>query len=546
MLKETSNYSWFEYIFKLLSEADMAYNTTVFFVFLTSFIGLYLLLPTARSKRNWVLLGSILFYIWSGIGAFIIVVGTAIIVYVISRIIEKIYADYDLKKEGLSRKEQRTLFVAYKKKAQKYMWVALAVLISLWAGVKIGKLLDYNTVESLYDMSIGLGIIVPLGISYYTLSAVGYTLDVFWRKTKPEHNFLNLFAAMIYFPHIMQGPISKYSGLIEQMKNLPKINYNRVCFGLQLMLWGYIKKMVVADRLVLYTDTIFSNPASYAGVEILIAVVLCVIQLYADFSGCMDIVRGVSQVIGIELEQNFRQPFFAKSAQEFWARWHMTLGGWTKDYIYIPIALNPKMMKRIRKMQEDGHAWRASFLRAFCPLIAVWIFTGLWHGTGWDYIAWGLYWCVIMTLAKELQPIGDKIIQRLSIKTESIGYQLWKMIRTCGFFAVGRMITVTGVLTGGLYLVKRMLIEFRLWTLFDGTLYTHGLEQKDFYVALAGIGVMLAVDILHERGVAIRDGVADQMLLVRWLIYYIGIIGFVVFGMYGPGFDAASFVYGAF
>lgn len=546
MISVLSNYENWGHIAAILWNAEMGYNTTLFWLYMMGFIGVYLILWNSSIRKYWILLGSIVFYIWSGLGAFIIVLGTAISVYVATRYIEKIYQEFDLEKEGLTAKEKRALFTKYRKRAQKYMWLAFCLLVCIWVGVKIGKLLDFDTVESLFEVSMGLGIIVPLGISYYTLSSVGYLLDVYWRKTKPEHNFIDLFSAMIYFPHIVQGPISKYSGLITQMKELPKVDYKRVCFGLQLMLWGYIKKLIIADRASVYTTIIFVDPASYSGGEIAIAVVLCVIQLYADFSGCMDIVIGISQVLGIQLEQNFRQPFFAKDAQEFWSRWHMTLGNWTKDYIYIPLAVDPKVMKRIRKLQVDGHIWWASFFRAFIPLVCVWIFTGLWHGTGWDYLLWGLYWCVLMTLSKELKPFTDKIGGIIVSKTNQTIIKLSHMLKIYMIFAIGRMITVTGTITGGAYLLKRIVLDFNFQMVSDGTIFTYGLDRKDTYVMLIGILLMLIVDIVHERGKEIRENIAKQRFFIRWGVYYLAFMAVVIFGMYGPGLDAASFVYGAF
>ncbi len=296
----------------------------------------------------------------------------------------------------------------------------------------------------------------------------------------------------------------------------------------------------------LYTTSVFAAPLEFAGIEVVIAVLLCVVQIYADFSGCMDIVRGVSQVIGIELEQNFRQPFFAKSAQEFWSRWHITLGGWTKEYIYLPIAMHPKFMKYTRTMKKEGKAWKSSFLKAFCPLVTVWIFTGLWHGTGFDYLIWGLYWCTIMTLGKELKPIGDWMVKKIHLETERTYYQVWWMLRTTMFFAIGRMITATGSALSGWVLIKQIFAEHRLWTLFDGSLYTYGLDQKDFYVALLGMGIMFAVDILHEQGKEIRVTIGRQVFPIRWVIYYVAIMSVIILGMYGPSFDASSFIYGAF
>lgn len=546
MIKETRNLGWVEYIFKIFTEAEMAYNTTMFWLFLGVFILVFLLLRGQKGRRMWILLGSCAFYIWSGLGAFIIVLGTALIVYAATRKIDKIYSEYDIQKEGLRPKEQVELFGQYKKTTIKYLMAAMVSILAIWIFVKVGKLYNFETVTSLLDVSLGLGIIVPLGISYYTLSAVGYLLDIYWRKGKVEYNFLNLFSAMIYFPHIIQGPISVYTNLIEQMKNLPALDYRRICYGFQLMLWGYIKKMIIADRLNIYVTTVYANPAGYAGLEIIIAIVLAVFQLYADFSGCMDIVRGISQILGIELAPNFRQPFFAKSAQEFWSRWHITLGAWTKSYIYMPIAINPRFVKYTKNLKREKKVWRSSFIKALCPLIAVWTFTGLWHGTGLDYLMWGYYWCTLMILEKELKPFWDRLIQKFSIDTEQLYYKGFIMLRTFTFFAVGRMITALGFVTGSLYLFKRIFTEARFWVLFDGSLYTRGLDQKDFYVALAGVALIIVVDILHERGIEIRKSIASQALPIRWIIYYGAIFAFVIFGMYGPGFDASSFVYGAF
>ncbi len=546
MLKETWSYTWYEYLWKIFTEADMTYNSTLFWIALPLFLCIFLLLRNGSCKRIWILFGSIIFYAWSGIDALLIVLGTAIIIYATTIKISNIYENFDTEKEGLKPKEATILFATYKKKSQKYIWVSLFLIISLWIYVKIGKVIGMETVENFTDVLSGKGIIIPLGISYYSLSSIGYLMDVYWRKTKAERNFLNLISAMIYFPHIVQGPISKYSNLIEQMKNIPKIQYDRVCFGLQLMLWGYIKKMIIADRLTLYTSPVFASPESFAGVEIVIAVILCVIQLYTDFSGCMDIVRGISEVLGINLDMNFRQPFFATSAQEFWARWHITLGTWTKEYIYLPIAMNPRFMKYTRTLKKNNKVWFSSFIKAFFPLITVWIFTGLWHGTGIDYIAWGLYWCTLMTLGKEAKPLSDKIITLFKIDSSATYYRIWSSIRTSILFGIGRMFTVTGSLVGCGILWKQLFSESRLWTLFDGSLYTYGLDQKDFYVALVGIIIVFLVDILHERNVKIRYIISTYPLVIRWSIYYMAIIALVVFGMYGAAYDAANFVYGAF
>lgn len=539
-----------EKIFDILSQffgkVSIDYNSVFFLILLAVFFVVYFILCNKKLKEIWILFGSIVFYCWSGWQPLLIVLFTAVVVYVIALKMSKIYEQYDQEAEGLSRKEQGELFLTYKKKTKRYLYVAFLVVFGLWIAVKLCKVSGMASVMTLSEMIQKKGIIVPLGISYYTLSTMGYTLDVFWRKTKPEKNFLHLFTSMIYFPHIVQGPISRYEDLIAQMKNLPGFDYKRVCYGLQLMVWGLFEKMVVADRLVKVTSTIFAKPEKYAGVEILIAVLLSVVWLYADFGGCMDIVRGISSVLGIELERNFNQPFYAESAQEFWSRWHMTLSGWTKSYIYLPIAMNPKFMKWTRKLKKENKAWFSSFIKAFLPLIAVWCFTGLWHGTGVDYLAWGLYWCVVMTISKETEGIMKKLCEKCHIDLSSKGMTWFRRVRTYFIFAIGRMWTACGSLAGCWVLWKQLFAEHRIWKLFDESLFTYGLDRKDFYVAIIGILIMWAVDIMHEHGILIRDSVAKMVLPVRWVLYYAIIFTIIVLGIYGGEFDAASFAYGAF
>lgn len=394
-----------------------SYNSLLFFCGLLIFLAVYFLLRWKKVKQIWILIANITFYVWEGWAVFGIVVATSVIVYVLTLRMEDIYCCFERRKKKLelTPKEETLLLKKYKKRAKKYLWLGFLLILSVWIYVKVGKLLGAQSVHTIQDWISGKGILVPLGISYYSLSAIGYLLDVFWRKTKPERNFICLLTVMTYFPHIIQGPISKYSQLFAQFKSLPGFDFERVCFGLQRMIWGYIKKIVIADRLVFYTAAVFSDPSQYAGVEIVLAVILSVFQLYADFSGCMDIVCGISNVIGVQLEENFRQPLFSGSASEFWTRWHITLGAWTKEYIYLPIAMNADFLKWTRRVKKNGKPWSASFVKAFLPLVTVWLFTGGWHGTGWDYVVWGMYWCVLMTLAKETKPLCDKMIRFMKI-----------------------------------------------------------------------------------------------------------------------------------
>lgn len=530
------------------TEYAMSYNQVRFLVFLAVFLCIYFLIRQKTIKKLWMLIGNVFFCILSGWAGVVIVFGTAVIVYCTSLLMERVYNKHDKDRAGLELKpkEQVAFLNKYKKKAKKYLWLALLLILGLWIYVKVAKFIGMPAVISFDQWFSGAGIIVPLGISYYTLSAVGYLADIYWRKTKPVHNFLDLLVVMTYFPHIVQGPISKYDKLLKQIANIPKFNYERVCYGLQLMLWGYIKKLVIADRLIEYTNTIFGNVVNYGGIEVVLAVLLSGIQLYADFSGCMDIVMGISQAMGIELEANFRQPFFSKTASEFWTRWHMTLSAWTKSYIYLPIAMSPKFMKLVKTLKKKNCKWLSSFINSFVPLISVWLFTGLWHGTGTDYILWGMYWCAMMTISKETSFIWNKLGKLLHIDTTKNYFRYWQYIRTYIIFVVGKCFTAAGGLTGFCAIFKSMFSEHKLWVLFDESIFLNGLDRQDFQVAIIGVIVLLLIDLAHEKGAKIRESIAAIPLPIRWCIYLAAIIVVAVLGVYGPGFDAAGFAYGGY
>ncbi len=525
----------------------MAYHSLQFILFFALFLILYLLMPRVRLRQIVILIGNVVFYkLSSGFNMLAVLVGTSLVIYVAGRIMEHIYAGYEAEKEGLAPKEAATLFAGYKKRAKKFLLLAFLVILGILFYVKIGKLLGFKEVGKISLLLKKPGrVLIPLGLSYYTFSGIGYLLDIYWKKAKCEHDYFKLLVCMTYFPHIVQGPIGRYDKLMKQFGELPGFSYERVCFGLQRMLWGLFKKMVVADRLSLFTGAVFAAPTRFAGFEIFLAALLCTVELYADFSGCMDIVIGAAQTMGITLDENFRQPFFSKSAAEFWRRWHITLGAWFKDYVYMPIAMSPRFMKKAVGIRKKYGNRAGQVFSSAIPLAVVWLLTGLWHGTGADYVVWGCYWGLLITLGTILAPDFKKWAGKLHISTESFGFQLFRMARTLALFSIGRMLTVTGSLKGFANLFSGLFKEHRLWTLFDGSLYRHGLDYKNFCVALVGILLIWASDMLGGH-MQIRETLAKQPLPLRWLIYYGGIVLVLIFGMYGAAFEASNFVYGGF
>ena len=389
--------------------------------------------------------------------------------------------------------------------------------------------------------------IIALGISYYTLSLIGYLADVYWRKEKAEKNPLKLLLFAVYFPKILQGPITKYRTTAASLFSEHRFSFEHLCLGLQRFVWGFFKKLVVADRLNMFVQQVFGEAGAYenyGGSVILVAAVFGAFQLYCDFSGCMDMALGISETLGVSLDENFNHPFLSKSAAEFWRRWHITLGAWFKDYVYMPLAVAPWLMKLCGNIRKKGFKRMSKAAAAIIPLSAVWILTGLWHGTGLNYLFWGIYWGLLIILATIFDPELKKLTALLKINPEGTAFQTFRRLRTFLLFVISRLITLPGSMhaTGGI--IGRIAAHFEPWHLVNGDLYTMALDRPNFILGILGIVLVLGVDRIEEKaGCHITQVVAKQHIIIRWVLYYAVFFGIMVFGIYGPGYDAASFVY---
>lgn len=414
----------------------------------------------------------------------------------------------------------------------------LAMLIYAKAGDRLVKALE----EVLQGKGLTLTVIVPLGISYYTLAAIGYLADVYWKKDRAQKNPLKLLLYLCYFPHILQGPIPKHRVLGKQLEEGHRFDYNRVCFGLQRAVWGFFKKLVIADRLAIMVNQVFQNYLNYTGFVFLFALAGAVFQLYADFSGCVDIALGVSEVFGITLEENFRRPFYSSSAAEFWRRWHISLGSWFRDYVYMPVSVSPALISFGKFIRKFAGRTAARNVMTSIPLLAVWILTGLWHGTGWDYLVWGLYWGAIIIFSTWMAPVYKKINKKLGVDTGTGWWHAWQHVRTFGIYMVGRLLTLPGNLLTSRW-IGRKIFTWNPWVLFDGTLFRLGWDYKEAWAAIIALCILWRVSALQEKGVHIRESVAKWPLPIRWAFYYGAIFAVLIFGIYGNGVDSSAFVY---
>lgn len=510
--------------------ANMGFISIPFFLLAALTVLLYYLLP---KRCQWVilLLASILFFASYGIAQFVPMLLAVAVAYLAARRIQAVYdaGDGGTPAERKAKCKGRVLF-------------AVTVLVLLLLYAKLGSLVFQGLAGLLRPDGDVMYAIMVLGVSYYTFSLISYVADVYWRRDKAEESFLRLLLFTLYFPKILQGPISRHKNLAAQLVQPHKFDGRQFCFGLQLMLWGYFKKMVIADRLAIFVNTVFGNAANASGSHLLAAACFGAVQLYCDFSGCMDIAGGLSQMLGLTLDENFNHPFFSRSASEFWRRWHVTLGTWFKDYVYMPLVISPRLIKLSKAVRDRFGPRAGKAVMTVLPLLAVWLLTGLWHNTGWSYVVWGLYWGVIIICSTVFAPELKKLTNALRINTDTASWRIFQMVRTFLLFVVGRIFTIPGDLRVSWRVFHNIFQNFHAENWMDGSLYSLGLDRPNFILALVCIFILWAAGMLQARG-NVRERLAGSNILFRWLAYYLLFFSIVIFGIYGPGYDASAFVY---
>ena len=387
--------------------------------------------------------------------------------------------------------------------------------------------------------------LLPIGISFYTMQAVSYLIDVHRKKLSADHHLGRLALYLAFFPQIMEGPIARYEDSALSLHEGKQITYLNLTYGAQRILWGMFKKLVIADRLNALVKTVFDGYEQYSGIIIVIAALFYTIQLYADFSGCIDITLGSAEIFGIKLPENFRQPFFSKTVSEFWRRWHITLGTWFKDYVFYPVTLSKKM-KKIKAFFKGHFGKQAGkMVPAVIALFAVWMCNGLWHGPKWTYIFFGFYYFVLIAGGTIAAPWFKQWTIKHHINTSSKRYYAMQITRTFLFVIVGELFFRATSLNAGFHMIASI-FDFNLTQLWNGQLLSLGMDELDFLVIIVAIVIVLFVDILHEKRLSVRDLIASKPIAIRWTIYYAAILIVIIFGAYGGGYVAADIMYADF
>lgn len=482
----------------------MSFLSPSYFLFFPITVFVYFALPQ-RARNGWLLLCSWFFYLCAGPEYFVFLLGTVLVCYFAAIYLEKTPRKGILVGCLLLFIGVLGLF--------KYLRFGADTLSRLLALVG----LDWSPVVP--------KLLLPAGISFYLFAAMGYLMDVYRRKLPAEKNFFRCALFLSFFPALLSGPIGRGDKLLPQFESLHKFNYVNLREGLFRFLWGAFKKLVLADRLAVVVDTVFAAPGNYGCIQVILAACAFSIQIYCDFSAYSDMAVGSARVMGFELTENFRTPYFSRSIAEFWRRWHISLSSWFRDYLYIPLGGS-----------------RRGTVRKYVNVLIVFAVSGLWHGAAMTFIIWGLlngFYQVISALTASLRARARTV---LPLGEDSKLLALWQMgwvflLSTLAwvFFEAGSLTAALGVL--------RNMIKPVLWDV--GGLAAMGMGRKEFLVAGLGFLVLLGVDVRSGKADPAQE-VAAAPRWIRWGVYLFLLLSAVIFGSYGTGYDAQSFIYGQF
>lgn len=494
----------------------MLFNSYEFLIFFPVVLAVYFFIPK-KIRYIWLLAASYYFYMsWNPKYAVLIAIST-VITYLSGILIQR----------------------AREKNAEKRMkWIVAGSFISNLGILAFFKYFDFfldnlnillsnagvNIVSKPFD------IILPVGISFYTFQALSYTMDVYRNKISAERNLLKYMLFVSFFPQLVAGPIERSENLLKQVREVHLIklwNFERISSGLILMLWGYFQKVVIADRASIFVDAVYSEYWMYGSVELIMATVLFALQIYCDFASYSLIAIGAAKVMGFDLMENFNAPYFAVSIKDFWRRWHISLSTWFRDYLYIPLGGSRK-----GKIKKYGN------------LMLTFLVSGFWHGASWSFVVWGGLHGIYQIIGDFSAPIKTKILSAFHVKTECLSYRLGQSFITFVMVCFAWIFFRMNSISNSLRFIRRIFTSMDLWVLYDQSLYTIGLNQTQMGILLISLLVLFLVDVIrYKKNCTIDVFLKEQNIWFRWGIMYLLLFAVIIYGVYGPEYDASAFIY---
>lgn len=531
----------------------MLFTSSEFLLFLTVCLALYYVIPR---RMQWMLLlaASYAFYFVAGAFYPIFIFVTACATYVSARLIE---ADRERQrryfKEHAAEIDTREKKRAYRRRCEKKRKrVLLAGMLSVLLLLGVFKYADFaveNINSLLYALGSGRelgypGLILPMGISFYVFQSVSYLLDVYWEKIPAQRSLPKYMLFISFFPQLVQGPISRYGDLSQTLYAEHPFDGREISFGAQRVLWGFFKKLVVADTILTAVETLV-NDDYYSGAWVLVVMVFYSIELYADFTGGIDIAIGVAQMFGVRLQENFIRPFFSKSITEYWRRWHISMGTWFRDYVFYPLSIAPWMNGLTLRCKKHLGKGAAKRVPVYLATLVTWLATGIWHGASWNYVVWGVLNGVIILLSGELKPLYEAFHRRFPRLGGTWGFRAFQVARTFLLMSALRLFDCYADVGVTLRMFFGMFTEFHISTLTAEEFAYLGLSAAQYAVVAAGVASMFAVS-MAGRGGSVREKLAEKPYAVRFCALTALLFAVLLFGAYGVGYDASQFIYNRF
>ncbi len=491
----------------------MLFNSINFLLFFPIVTLIYFIVPK-KLRYIWLLISSYYFYMsWNAYYALLIIFST------------------------VTTWASGLLVYKSKRKSKKKLALVLCLFINL-AILFAFKYFNFF-VDSLNSVLAFLGIeilhksfdlLLPVGISFYTFQALGYIIDVYRCEIKPEKNLLRYALFVSFFPQLVAGPIERSKNLLGQMRRIETLklyNYENITSGLTTMAWGMFIKMVIADRAAILVNTVFDSYYAFGTVALAAGAIGFAIQIYCDFMGYSTIAVGAAKVMGFNLMENFNTPYLSRSVSEFWRRWHISLSSWFRDYVYIPLGGS-----------------RCSKIRKYFNLLVTFCVSGLWHGANWTFFIWGLINGLYQIIGDFTKPFRKNINRLIKTKTESFSYKLWQTVSTFFLIDISWIFFRSDTISVALDYIYRMFTRWDPWSLFNGEIYTLGLDQFEFNILAFSVFVLILTDFLkYFKKQSLTEFLKEQCIWFRWIVVLGLIFGCIVYGVYGINFDSAQFIY---
>ena len=525
----------------------MLFPSWAFLLFLAVLVPVYYLVP---KRIQWIvlLLANGVFVCFAGILGAVFMAVTVASVYAASRGMDALFTR---QRETLAemktthtKEERKAVRLRFEKKRRLILVACLVLNVGILFALKYGAMLGRLSAGLFGVKAFGQDLALTMGISFYTFSTVGYLLDVYRETIPAERNPLKLALFTSFFPLLVQGPITRFETVGKALQEPHAFDGRRFLSASLRIAWGYWKKLIVADRLLVAVKALCAKPAAYRGDFIFVEMLLYAACLYADFTGGIDITIGVGEMLGVRIEENFLRPYFSKSISEYWRRWHITLGEWFKRYVYYPLSVSKPMRDLSKRTRRFGVGFSRR-VPVYLATILVWALTGAWHGSNLTFLVWGILNGVVILISEECKPLYARFHKRFPKLSASAFYRGFTVIRTVLLLSSLRILDCYGTVRDAFSSFFSMFTTWNWSAVFRGGIQSLGLSHYDYAIAFCGVLAMFALSMVQRKG-AIRPRIIKRgtVFSVCVLLVLIGTI--LIFGRYGFGFDASQFIYNRF